>query len=532
MTLMLKRLNSPVALAAFGGLLMGLTPAPLSLWPLAWLALVPLWLGVQKLGAKLSEPGRSLSGKPGQRFTSPGWQALKLGAVWGLFYHGIALSWITGVHPMTWMGVPWLASLAIALFCWGFITFWGLAISAIWAWGMTVLTPKLGSVARILVGVALWCVLEAIWSHGPLWWTSLSYTQSPHDLVILQLGRLSGPLAITAAIVAVNGLLAEAWRQQQRRYALSALGLVAVLSLYGSLLLSRPLVEPVNATLRVGIIQGNIPNEIKLYPGGLRQALEGYTTGYETLVSQGVQAVLTPETAVPILWTDPGAREASSLEQAVQRLRVPIWVGGFGQVPGAPNHYTNSLFALDSQGQVVNRYDKVQLVPLGEYIPFESVLGGLIDRLSPLNAHLQAGRPGQIFDTVFGRMIMGICYESAYPQHFQAQARAGGTLILSAANNAHYSATMPAQHHAQDVMRAIETDRWTVRATNTGYSGIVDPYGRTRWRSGLRSYETHVDTVYRRTTQTAYVRWGDWLTPLLGLLALAAWTNKQFLPRR
>lgn len=63
---------------------------------------------------------------------------------------------------------------------------------------------------------------------------------------------------------------------------------------------------------------------------------------------------------------------------------------------------------------------------------------------------------------------------------------------------------------------------WTaaVRATNRGHSDIVDPHGRTRWRSNLNTYELHIDTIYRRSTQTLYVRWGDWLTPLLEIAGL------------
>jgi len=64
------------------------------------------------------------------------------------------------------------------------------------------------------------------------------------------------------------------------------------------------------------------------------------------------------------------------------------------------------------------------------------------------------------------------------------------------------------------MMRAIESDRWAVRATNTGYSGIIDPH-RTQWLSRLNTYELHTATIYRQQTQTLYVRWGDWLTPLL-----------------
>jgi apolipoprotein N-acyltransferase len=184
---------------------------------------------------------------------------------------------------------------------------------------------------------------------------------------------------------------------------------------------------------------------------------------------------------------------------------------------------TNSLFTLTSTGKVFSRYDKVKLVPLGEYIPFEQFLGSIVDRLSPLDAHQVAGQPSQLFDTPFGRVIASICYESAFAQHFRRQAAAGGQFILSASNNAHYSPAMPAQHHAQDVMRAIESDRWAVRATNTGYSGIIDPHGRTVWISRLNIYELHAATIYRRQTQTFYVHWGDLLTPLLMVLAAIAW---------
>ena len=263
--------------------------------------------------------------------------------------------------------------------------------------------------------------------------------------------------------------------------------------------------------MKVGIIQGNIPNEIKLYSEGGRRALEGYTTGYRALADQDVDAVLTPEGALPFQWTTL-VQSRSSFYSAVLEKGVVAWIGAFGQ---RGRSYTNSLFTVTDNGETFSRYDKVKLVPLGEYIPFEQVLGGLVDRLSPLDAHQVAGSPTQLFDTPFGRAIASICYESAFSQHFRRQALAGGQFILSSANNAHYSASMPAQHHAQDVMRAIETDRWAVRATNTGYSGIVNPHGRTIWISRLNTYEIHAETIYRRQTQTLYVRWGNWLTPVL-----------------
>jgi apolipoprotein N-acyltransferase len=83
---------------------------------------------------------------------------------------------------------------------------------------------------------------------------------------------------------------------------------------------------------------------------------------------------------------------------------------------------------------------------------------------------------------------------------------------------------MPAQHHAQDIMRAIETDRAMVRATNTGYSAIVDPRGNTLWLSNMDEYQIHLGTIYKQQTKTLYVRWGNWLNWVLvglGIMIIA-----------
>jgi apolipoprotein N-acyltransferase len=499
----------PYLITFVSGVSMGLTVAPVGAWFLAWIALAPLWVLLVTTKSKNSK-------------------SLLFGLAWGVGYHGVALSWITGIHPMDWLGVPWLPSLAITLFCWSFISLWGGLLVTVWAAIMDRFASK-NTWQRVILGTAIWCGLESLWSAGPLWWSALAYTQSPHNLVILHLGQISGPNTVTAAIVAVNGLIAEAWIKAKNSSASSAslrlvnknlaaaTILLITLHLAGFYLYSRPIAQPPAAALKVGIIQGNIPNEIKLISEGLQKAIAGYTTGYYNLVEQGVDAVLTPETALPYFQR---YLPDTSLVQAVQQKGVVAWIGAFGQ---RGRSYTNSLFTFTGNGEIFSRYDKTKLVPLGEYIPFERILGGIVQRLSPLNAHQVPGTKNQIFDTPFGRAIVGICYDSAFPEIFRRQAATGGQFILSASNDAHYTASMPFQHHALDMMRAIETDRWTVRATNTGYSAFVDPHGKTLWISGYNTYETHAETIYKRDTQTLYVRWGDWLTVVLLGLSILAW---------
>jgi apolipoprotein N-acyltransferase len=502
--------------AALGGVLMGLTPAPFGQWWLAWVALIPLWMLAQKLKVK---------------------DAIAMGAMWGFCYHGMALFWITSVHPMTWMGVPWWNSFAIATIIWLLIAGWGAVLSGLWAGGMALLTQRLNVISRVIIACAMFSGLEIVWSWGPLYWTALGYTQSPHDLLLLQISRLSGQQTMTSAIVVVNGLLAEillrrAWRDRLP-YAIAAISFLTAIASYGAWEMQSDRMTSTNEqAIKAGIIQGNFPNALSVQPRAWEIAVDNYTKGYEKLAQSGAEMIVTPETAISFLYPDDNVRR-EPFDRIVEKYRVPVWLGSFGRTrnPNAedPNNYTNTLFLIDGSSKILGQYDKVRLVPVGEYIPFKAILGGLIKRLSPLRGEVEAGSNTQLVDTPWGRFIMGICYESAYPANFRFQTAAGGKLILSASNNSHFASYMSAQHHAQDVARAIESDRWAVRATNTGYSGFVDPNGRTIWLSDVNTYETHAETVYLRTTKTLYVLWGDWLTPLLCVTSIGIYLKHRFI---
>jgi apolipoprotein N-acyltransferase len=496
-------------IAAGSGLLAGLAVEPIGAWYLAWIALVPLWMMVVR-----------------ER------RSILPSLLWGMGFHGVALFWITGIHPMTWMGVPWLTSFSIATVAILFFALWGATVVTLWGiifgWICQRFHPP--ALVRVVVGTAIWCGLEYLWSQTDLWWSTLALTQTPNNLPILHLGQLSGGMTVTAILLTVNGLIAEAIidrplsgsrleprispdsflpKVNQKTLAIAAITLFFTGHLSGYILSQAPLdAKPADA-LKIGIIQGNIPNEIKLYANGKQKAIEGYTTGYLDLAAAGVDAILTPEGALPYM---PNEIKKSSLYQAVLDQGVPIWLGAFGD---AGNDYTNSIHSIDKTGNFISQYDKYKLVPLGEYVPFKEIIGQWVKRLSPLDATLLKGAEKQEFFAFPGiRAAIGICYESAFGNHFRQQAQKG-EFILTSSNNAHYAASMPAQHHALDVMRSIETSRWAVRATNTGYSAIVDPHGHTLWKSKLNEFATHSHQIYRRRNQTLYVQWGDWLTPLL-----------------
>lgn len=501
--------------------MMGL--APVNAWPLAWVAMVPLWV---LLGRSFHREGLNRE----ELTLRPYRSAIGYAAIWGIAFHGVALSWVTGLHPMMWMGVPWLGSITITLFAWAFITAWGAAIGMIWVAVMTALSRRLArtghpfrGASRVLVGTTLWCVLEWIWSRGPLYWSPVNYTQSPYNLLGLQLGQLSGPLTITAAILAVNGLLAEAWLNREKgamRHRPQALGwaiaLFLALHLIGLGLYSRPLNDVPDQALAVGLIQGNIPTDQKLTSQGIKTSRQVYLKGYESLASQGADLVITPEGAIPQVW-NAFLQDQDLLQRAVVKAEVPLLLGTFVHqtIDDIQTPLTQSLLLLTSEGRIAGRYNKARLVPLGEYIPFENVIGAVINRLSPFGESMVPGDWGQQLKTPFGPIAVGICYESVFSELFRAQVASGGQAIFTASNNDPYSPRQMIQHHGQDVMRAIETDRWEVRVTNTGISGVVDPRGRSLWLSEPNEYTTHLATIYRRKTRSLYVRWGNWLLPLM-----------------
>ena len=476
------------------GILMGLWP----IWPLAWIALVPLWWAVLR--------GVSLR------------QGALYALAWGVGYQGAMLEWGLHLHPLMWLGGPWLGSVAIATLAYGFVTLWCAGIVITWALGMAAFQQLVhaGKVGQVFVGTALWCGIEALWSMSPLYGTSLAITQSPGNLVILHLTQLSGHLAVTAAIVMVNGLLAVATiRPCSRRWGIAAAGVFAMVHIVGWSLYQHPLQDRPSEALTIGIVQGNIPSREKLTYQGIRQAEDLYRNSYRQLSENGADAVLTPEGAIPTVWKP----ESNIFSDVVKEVGTPLWLGTFTLVPTDKRHIHQSLIELTPNG-ITQKYNKIKLVPLGEYIPFQSVLGDFISRLSPIGTDMLPGKPTQQFQTSLGIAATGICYDSAYGWIFQRQVAQGGEFILTASNNDPYPPRMMAQHHGHDIIQAISTDRWAARSTNTGLSAVVDPHGQTQWMSTPATFNAQMETLYRRHTQTLYVRWGNWLVPMLLLISI------------
>jgi apolipoprotein N-acyltransferase len=221
------------------------------------------------------------------------------------------------------------------------------------------------------------------------------------------------------------------------------------------------------------------------------------------------------------------SREKSSLPTAVTGDTSTATL--FGVVlrtgEGGADLPRSSALLTDGDGGILGSYDKMVLVPFGEYIPFGETFPALYSLL-PVRGRFQ---PGDIREPLlFGKYLLSvnICYEDIFPGHIRSLMKGRADrrkpdVLINLTNDSWYGKTTePVEHLALASFRSIEHRRSLVRATNTGVSAFVDPLGRIVARSGVWTQETLVDRVPMMHGSTVYGVLGDWLGWLCGLLAL------------
>jgi apolipoprotein N-acyltransferase len=243
------------------------------------------------------------------------------------------------------------------------------------------------------------------------------------------------------------------------------------------------------------------------------------------------------ESSVPVrggLEGDPSTR--AMLAQFARQHDSTLIVGSphYGFDPEGDAWVTNAAFMVRADGVWAGRYDKVHLVPWGEYVP----VSWLFRFVAPLVDAIAGFRRGDRDQALFADaeagvppLAMAICYEIVFPDHVRRQVARGATFITTITNDAWFGDTFaPYQHFAMARMRAVENRRYLVRSANTGLSGMVDPWGRILVRTSLNRMSLATATIRPRTELTPYSVWGDVLPQVCVLLALAggvaAWRQR------
>lgn len=441
--------------------------------------------------------------------------AARLGFIFGLGLFCGGVGWVyVALHDFGDMPM-WLAALATLLFSAFFSLFPALA-----GYTQARIKNKGGALAlRLSVLMpAVWVLIE--WLRGMMFtgfpWLTLGYAQS--DSPLAAYAPLLGVYGVSLVAAVCAGLLAL-WWQERNRWPII---LSVLLWLAGGMLHGIAWTQPYGAPFSVSLVQGNIGQDVKFEEMVLDNTLEIY----RRLVMQNpARLTVLPETAFPIMRHDVPARLIEQLRDSAKRNDGDILIGVFEQ---DARGYYNSVFPLgvSSNHFVAERsYRKHHLVMFGEYIPLRPLLGWLInDVLHIPMGDLARGAVKQAPLAVAGqRVAVSICYEDVFGEEM-ISALPRATLLVNVTNDAWYGYSYAAEQHKQIAqMRALETGRMMLRATNTGVTAIIGVDGKI-----LQQLPQHKRAVLMGVAQgyegsTPYVGWGNAaVLCLIALMLLAA----------
>lgn len=335
-----------------------------------------------------------------------------------------------------------------------------------------------------------------------------------------------GNAALFMLVLAVSGKRWQGFSVRPGGAVAAALLLLAALGgarLYGDLAVSGMDARAARADgLNAAVIQGNIDQAQKWDRAFRRQTLDQYFRLSGRAAEPSPDLVVWPETAAPFYFNyDAEAREKFQDRVAAAGRAFLIGALSADTDRRVPAEY-NSAYLLGRDGAVLGRYDKVHLVPFGEYVPFHQWLP-FIDTLVVQTGNFEAGRKGAVLAWDEADIGVLICYEAIFPRLSAEMAANGADFLVNMTNDAWFGKTSaPYQHFSMAVFRAIENRRALVRAANTGISGFIDPVGRITETSGL-----FTDAVLSRRIalirdyETVYTRYKDF-PALACLIATAA----------
>ena len=436
-------------------------PKPNFYW-LAWVGLVPLLIGLQ---------GKSLGRAFALAFT------MGIAFLMGIYY------WINVIENFALTDF-----FLLGIFLGAYFGFFGLFYVFI-----STRTP----IPFFVIAPCVWVAIEYARSLGgfvALPWPFLGYSQF-QNLRLIRIANFSGVYGVSFLLVMANGALtelivpyldrSEARVASRRRWSwfpgIITAGIFGLCFWYG---VNSTGEDSPNPTTRVAVIQGNIPQNLRWNVQLREKNLERHVELTRRAAEGGkVSLVVWPETTVQ------GSLEqnkylSDKFTHLAGELHSYFLLGSadrpkFGFDPGRGSHLYNSAFLVSPNGYIAGRYDKIHLLPFGEYLPWKSFPWPARIASAWAAGEFSPGTTYTLFSLDNHRFGVSICWESIFPDHFRRFVKQGATFMVNITNEAWFGKTAaPYQFMAMTVFRAVENRVAIARAANTGISGFIDPFGR------------------------------------------------------
>ncbi len=472
---------------------------------MAWIAFLPLFFSIAEQNPKKAFLG--------------GWLT-------GLVYFGGTLYWIA---PTLWQGG--LSSLISFFIFFGLVSYLALYLGLFSA--LLKYVSKGHGGRGLLIAPVLWVVLEWVKGHflTGFPWASLAYSQTEF-LPMIQIADFGSIYVVgflvmfcnRALYLSLRGLFREErhpdrfdWRP------LVLAGLVFLLSFfYGTFRLSES--TKTEEQISLAVIQGNIAQDKKWDRNFKQETLEVYWRLSEEVLKDNTKKrdlILWPEAVLPFIFGTEAVHEKALSDFSRDR---DVYL-----LLGAPSLTTrereavslrNSAYLISPDSEHVSQYDKMHLVPFGEYVPFPEWLFFIKKWVQGL-ADFSPGVEAVVFEVGQARIGTAICFELIFPEIVRRFVQNGATVMTTITNDAWFGDTSaPDQHFSMMVFRAIENRISFARAANTGISGFVDARGQVISKTMLFNEDSATATLDLRGETTLYTRFGDFFVAFCVIIAL------------
>ena len=435
-----------------------------------------------------------------------------IGFAFGLGLFSAGISWVyVALHDYGEMQM-FLALSATLLFC-AFLALFTALVGYVQA-----IFPVSVRLRALLVMPAIWVLVE--WVRGTIFtgfpWLTLGYAQS--DSPLAGYAPLLGVYGVSLLVAVSAGLMAYSYNF--RSFRISMLMLVA---LWGTGMAFRAVnwTHPIGEPFSVALLQGNIPQRIKFDENALVGTLESYR---RLVLESEARLIVLPETAFPLLRREVPQHLVEQLRDHAKRNGGDVLIGSFDH---DKDGYYNSVFTLGSADE--QQYRKHHLVPFGEFIPFRPLLGWFVNGVLniPMGDLARGGQMQPPLQVAGQQVAPDICYEDVFGEEV-IRHLPKASVLLNMTNDAWYGESHAAEQHNQiSQMRALETGRMMLRATNTGVTSIIGSDGAVMQKLPQHQQSILLGMAQGYSGSTPYVRWGNSGVMVLIVFMLAyAWTRR------